>query len=71
MAAQALTTVVLAAEEEVLLRQVVLTRNTPVAVAVRAQVLLARHGEASLEACAKEANCSRSTARRVCLRFGT
>jgi transposase len=71
MAAQALTTVVLADEEEVLLRRIVATRSTPAAVAVRAQVLLARHRGASLEASAKEANCSRSTVRRVCMRFRT
>jgi len=69
VAAQALTAVVLAPEEEVLLRQLVLARTTPAAVARRALVLLARHAGASLEACAAEAGCSRSTARRVCTRF--
>lgn len=69
MAAQALTAVVLAPEEEVLLRQLVLTRTTPAAVVTRARVLLARHEGAALEGCAGEAACSRSTARRTCTRF--
>jgi hypothetical protein len=69
MAAQALTTVVLAPEEEVLLRQLVLVRTTPAAVVTRARVLLARHEGATLQGCALEAACSRSTARRTCTRF--
>lgn len=69
MAAQALTAVVLAPEEEVLLRQLVLARTTPAAVVTRARGLLARHQGATLEGCAIEAACSRSTARRTCTRF--
>jgi hypothetical protein len=69
MAAQALATVVLAVEEEVLLRQTVMARSSPAAVATRARVLLARHEAASLQACARLAHCSRSTAFRVCRRF--
>ena len=40
---QARTQVVLAPEEEVLLRQLALARTTPAATVVRAWVLLARH----------------------------
>ena len=69
MAAQALTAVVLAPEEEVLLRQLVLTRTTPAAVVTRARILLARQEGCALEGCAVEAACSRATARRVCTRF--
>ena len=69
MAAQALSAVVLAPEEEVLLRQLVLTRTTPAAVVTRARVLLARHEGGTLEGYAAEAACSRATARRVCTRF--
>ena len=69
MAAQALTAVVLAPEEEVLLRETVMARTTAVAVATRARVLLARQQGVSLEACARQAHCSRSTAYRVCRRF--
>lgn len=69
MAAQALTAVVLAPQEEVLLRQLVLTRTTPAAVVTRARVLLARQEGCTLEECAAEAACSRATARRVCTRF--
>ena len=66
---QARTHVVLAPEEEVLLRQVVLARTTPAAVVVRARLLLARHEGRSLQACADEARCSLSTAKRTCRRF--
>jgi hypothetical protein len=69
MAVQALAAVVLAVEEEVLLRQTVMARTTPAAVATRARVLLARHERASVQACARLAHCSRSTAFRVCRRF--
>ena len=69
MAAQALTAVVLAPEDEVLLRQLISTRTSPAAVVTRARVLLARHEGATLEGCAVEAACSRSTARRTCTRF--
>jgi len=69
MAAQALTAVVLAPEEEVLLRQLVLMRTTPAAVVTRARVLLARYEGHTLQGCAAEAACSRSTACRVCTRF--
>jgi putative transposase len=69
MAAQALTAVVLAPEEEVLLRQLVLVRTTPAAVVTRARVLLSRHEGATLQGCAVEAACSRSTACRTCARF--
>jgi len=69
MAAQALTAVVLAPEEEVLLRQLVLTRTTAAAVVTRARILLARHEGGTLERCAAEAASSRSTVRRVCTRF--
>jgi len=69
VAAQALTAVVLAPEDEVLLRQLISTRTTPAAVVTRARVLLARHEGATLEGCAVEAACSRSTARRTCTRF--
>lgn len=69
MAVQALTAVVLAVEEEVLLRQTVMARTTPAAVATRARVLLARHEQASLQGCARLAHCSRSTAFRLCRRF--
>jgi len=69
MAAQALTAVVLASEEEVLLRETAMARTTPAAVATRARVLLARQQGVSLEACARHAHCSRATAYRVCRRF--
>ncbi len=69
MAAQALTAVVLAPEDEVLLRQLTSTRSTPAAVVTRARVLLARHEGSTLEGCAAEAACSRSPARRTCTRF--
>jgi transposase len=69
VAAQALTAVVLAPEEEVLLRQLVLTRTTPAAVVTRARILLARQEGCTLEGCAAEAACCRATARRVCTRF--
>ena len=69
MAVQALTRVVLAVGDEVLLRRMAMARTTSAAVATRARVLLARHEGASLQACARQAHCSRSTAYRVCRRF--
>jgi len=69
MAVQDLTAVVIAPQEEVLLRETVMARTAPTAVAVRARVLLARHQGASLQGCARLAHCSRSTAYRVCRRF--
>lgn len=69
MAAQAPTAVVLAAKEEVLLRETAMARTTAAAVATRARILLARHEGASLQACARQAHCSHSTAYRVCRRF--
>jgi transposase len=69
MAAQALTKVVLAREEEVLLQETAMARTTAAAVATRARVLLARQQGLSLEACARRAHCSRATAYRVCRRF--
>lgn len=66
---QARSGVVLAPEEEVLLRQLALARTTPTATVVRAWVLLARQEGRSLQTCAEEARCSLSTAKRICRRF--
>ena len=68
---QVRTAVVLAPEEEVLLRQLVLARTTPAAVAVRARLLLSRHEGRSLQGCADDAQCSLATAKRICRRFQT
>ena len=69
MATQALSAVILAPEEEVLLQQMVLSRTSPAAVVTRARILLARHEGFSLAKCAAQAASSLSTARRVCTRF--
>ncbi len=69
MAAQALSAVILAPEEEVLLQQMVLSRTSPAAVVTRARILLAGDEGFSLAKCAAQAASSLSTARRVCTRF--
>ncbi len=68
---QTRTLILLSSEEAFLLARLATARTTPAAKATRARLLVARSFGLSLTACARSAQCSLSTVKRICRRFQT